>query len=85
MEFQQALSNLAVAQWLMTPEGFKVDVLNEGGSYDFLGLINHHNHMMSQSVLAGFFDKDTGGGKDESGSLVNFAQPGDDMFILLLS
>ncbi len=84
IEFQQALSNLAVAQWLMTPEGFKVDVLNEGGSYDFLGLINHHNHMMSQSVLAGFFDKDTGGGKNEAGSLVNFAQPGDDMFILML-
>lgn len=84
VEFQQALSNLAVAQWLMTPEGFKVDVLNEGGSYDFLGLINHHNHMMSQSVLAGFFDKDTGGGKNEAGSLVNFAQPGDDMFILML-
>lgn len=84
LEFQQALSNLAVAQWLMTPEGFKVEVLNEGGSYDFLGLINHHNHMMSQSVLAGFFDKDTGGGANESGSLVNFAQPGDDMFILML-
>lgn len=84
LEFQQALSNLAVAQWLMTPEGFKVDVLNEGGSYDFLGLINHHNHQMSQSILAGFFDKDTGGGGGESGSLVNFAQPGDDMFILML-
>lgn len=84
IEFQQALSNLAVAQWLMTPEGFKVEVLNEGGTYDFLGLINHHNHMMSQSILAGFFDKDTGGGQNESGSLVNFAQPGDDMFILML-
>ena len=84
LEFQQALSNLAVAQWLMTPEGFKVEVLNEGGTYDFLGLINHHNHMMSQSILAGFFDSDTGGGKNEGGSLVNFAQPGDDMFILML-
>lgn len=83
-EFQAALSNLAVAQWLMTPEGFKVEVLKEGGTYDFLGLINHHNHMMSQSVLAGFFDSDTGGGGGESGSLVNFAQPGDDMFILML-
>lgn len=84
VEFQQALSNLAVAQWLMTPEGFKVEVLNEGGNFNFLDLINHHNHMMSQSVLAGFFDKDTGGGPNEGGSLVNFAQPGDDMFILML-
>lgn len=83
-EFQQALSNLAVAQWIMTPDGFKVDVLREGGSYDFLGLINHHNHMMSQSILAGFFDSDTGGGKNESGSLVSFAQPGNDMFVLML-
>lgn len=83
-EFQSALANLSVAQWLMTPEGFKVESLNEGGSYDFLGLINHHNHMMSQSILAGFFDKDTGGGKNEGGSLVNFAQPGDDMFVLML-
>ncbi len=84
LEFQEALGNLAVAQWLMVPEGFKVEVLNEGGNYDFLGLINHHNHQMSQSVLAGFFDKDTGGGKGEQGSLVNFAQPGDEMFLLML-
>lgn len=83
-EFQQSLSNLSAAQWMMMPEGFKVEVLREGGSFDFLGLINHHNHMMAQSVLAGFFDSDTGGGQNESGSLVSFAKPGDDMFILML-
>ena len=83
-EFAASLSNLALAQWMMVPEGFKVDVLREGGNFDFLNLINHHNHMMSESVLANFFDKDSGGGSGESGALVNFAQPGDDMFILML-
>lgn len=83
-EFAKNLSNLSLAQWMTIPEGFKVEVLREGGSFDFLNLINHHNHMMSESILANFFDKDTGGGSGESGALVNFAQPGDDMFILML-
>ena len=83
-EFAANLSNLALAQWMMVPDGFKVEVLKEGGNFDFLSLINHHNHMMSESVLANFFDKDTGGGSGESGALVNFAQPGDDMFVLML-
>ncbi len=83
-EFASQLSNLAFAQYMMVPDGFKVELLKEAGSFDFLSLINHHNHMMSESVLANFFDKDTGGGSGESGALVNFAQPGDDMFILML-
>lgn len=83
-EFASNLANLAFAQHMMVPEGFEVDLLKEGGSYDFLNLINHHNHMMSESILASFFDSDTGGGSGESGALVNFAQPGDEMFILML-
>ncbi len=83
-EFSTSLGNLALAQWMMVPEGFKVELLRDSGGYDFLNLINHHNHMMSESVLANFFDKDTGGGSGESGALVNFAQPGDDMFVLML-
>lgn len=83
-EFAKNLSNLSLAQWMTVPDGFKVEVLREGGSFDFLNLINHHNHMMSESILANFFDKDSGGGSGESGALVNFAQPGDDMFILML-
>lgn len=82
-EFGSMLRNLSMAQWLMMPEGFKVDVLNEGGTYDFLAQINHHNSQMSKSVLAPFFDKEQGSGQSES-SLVNFAQPGDDMFKLML-
>ena len=83
IEFAGQLRNLSMAQWLMMPEGFKVDVLNEGGTYDFLSQINHHDAQMSKSVLATFFDKNQGAGQSE-GSLVNFAQPGDDMFKLML-
>lgn len=83
-EFAASLANLAFAQYMMMPDGFKVELLKEGGSFDFLSLINHHNHMMSESILANFFDSDTGGGSGESGALVNFAQPGDEMFILML-
>lgn len=83
-EFASALGNLALAQYMMVPEGFKVELLKESGSFNFLELINHHNHMMSESILANFFDKDSGGNGGESGALVNFAQPGDDMFILML-
>ena len=82
-EFATAMSNLAVAQWMMMPDGFKVEVLKESGNYDFLAQINHHNSQMSKSILAPFFDKEQGGGQNE-GSLVNFAQPGDAMFILML-
>lgn len=82
-EFASAMSNLAFAQYMMMPEGFKVDLLSESGNYDFLSQINHHNNQMSKSILANFFDKDQGSGQGES-SLVNFAQPGDEMFLLML-
>lgn len=82
-EFAQNLANLALAQWMMVPDGFKVELLKEAGSFEYLNLINHHNNQMSKSMLAGFMDKETGAGQGE-GSMVNFAQPGDDMFILML-
>lgn len=82
-EFAAALGNLALAQYMMVPDGFKVELLRESGNFNFLELINHHNSQMSKSILANFFDKDQGAGSGE-GSLVNFAQPGDDMFILML-
>lgn len=82
-EFSAQLANLALAQFMMVPEGFKVELLKDAGSFDFLALVNHHNSQMSKSILAAFFDKEQGAGASE-GSLVNFAQPGDDMFILML-
>lgn len=81
--FSQNLSNLAVAQWMMVPENFKVEMLKEGGSFQFLDYINHHNNQMSKSILANFFDQDTGGGAGDS-KLVAFGQPGNDMFVLML-
>lgn len=81
--FAQNLSNLAIAQWMMVPEGTKVEMLKEGGSFAFLDYINHHNNQMSKSILANFFDADTGSGEGDK-SLVNFGAPGDTMFILML-
>lgn len=82
--FAQNLSNLAVAQWMMIPEDFKVEMLKEGGHFDFLNYINHHNNQMSKSVLASFFDDDKGSGSNDS-KVVSFGQQGsDNMFLLML-
>lgn len=81
--FANSLANMSVAQWMTVPEGFKVEILKESGGFDFLSLINHHNSQMSKSILASFFDSTQGGGASDT-SLVNFAQPGDDMFVLML-
>lgn len=83
VEMARHLSNLAVAQWMMIPEGHKVEMLNDSGNFQFLDYINHHNSQMSKSVLANFFDKDTGGGSGDA-KLVSFGAPGDDMFVLML-
>jgi len=82
-EFSRALANMSLAQYLAIPEGFEVEVLKEGGNFDYLDLINHHNSQMSKSVLANFFDKDQGSGSS-GGSAISFAEPGDDMFVLML-
>jgi hypothetical protein len=82
-EFLSSLGNLSVAQWMAVPDGFKVEILREAGGFSYLEYINHHNSQMSKSVLAGFFDENQGGGPSDA-SLVNFAQPGDEMFVLML-
>lgn len=82
-EFRKQLADLSLAQWMAMPDGYKVEALKEGGSFDFLNYINHHNNQMSKSILAGFFDKDTGAGKND-GAFVNFVTPGQDMFMLML-
>ncbi len=81
-EFSAALANMALAQYLAVPEGFEVDVLREGGNFDFTALINYHDAQMSKSILANFFDKDQSA--SGGGALVNFAEPGNDMFVLML-
>jgi hypothetical protein len=79
-DFAMQLNNLAMAQWMMLPENFTAEVLKEGGSFDFMSMINHHNSAMSKSILANFFDESSGG----ENTLVNFGQPGNEMFILML-
>lgn len=80
--FQKALADVGVAQWMTMPEDYKVESLKEASGFDFLALINHHNSQMSKSVLAGFFDKEQGGG--DSGKLVDFGTQSDALFLLML-
>ncbi len=81
-EFGRALADLGVAQYIRVPEGYKVENLRESGGFDFLAHVNHHNSQMSKSVLAGFFDKEQGGG--DSGKLVDFGTQSDSLFLTML-
>lgn len=82
-DFKKALSELGVAQWISAPDGYTVESLKEGGSFDFLAMVNHHNSQMSKSVLAQFFDKEQGAGSSER-TMVDFGTQSDAMFILML-
>jgi hypothetical protein len=64
------------------PEGYEVELLKEGGSFDFLSYINHHNSQMSKSILAAFFDENQGTGGDAS--LVDFGKQTDSLFVMML-
>lgn len=80
--FRQGLSDLGVAQWMTKPENYEVDLLKEGGNFDFLSYINHHNSQMSKSILAAFFDENQGTGGDAS--LVDFGKQTDSLFVMML-
>lgn len=82
-EFHAALSNLAFAQFMAFPEGFKVEILREGSAFDFLNYINHHNSQMSKSILAAFFDESQGSGSNDN-AMIGGSGPGDDWFLLQL-
>ncbi len=81
-EFQNALSQLGVAQWMTMPDTFQVESMKETPGFGFLDFINHHNSQMSKSVLASFFDKEHGSGNDAK--LVDFGQQSDALFLLML-
>jgi hypothetical protein len=81
--FVKALSDLGVAQYIAVPQGYDVQSLKEGGNFDFLAFVNHHNSQMSKSILAQFFDKDQGGGQGDA-KMVDFGQQSDAMFLLML-
>lgn len=82
VEFQRALAELGIAQWMTIPENYKVESLKESTGFDFLAYINHHNSQMSKSVLAAFFDDSQGTGGDAS--LVDFGRQSDSLFLLML-
>lgn len=82
-EFARNMSNMALNQYLIMPEGFGVDSIKEGGNFDFLSYLNHHNSQMSKSILGQFIDKDQGAGRGES-SVVDNDSGGDDIFFLTL-
>jgi hypothetical protein len=82
-EFYAALANLAFAQFMAFPEGFKVEILREGSTFDFLNYINHHNSQMSKSILAAFFDESQGAGSNDN-AMIGGSGPGDDWFLLQL-
>jgi hypothetical protein len=80
--FRRGLSDLGVAQWMTKPENYEVELLKEGGNFDFLSYINHHNSQMSKSILAAFFDENQGTGGDAS--LVDFGKQTDSLFVMML-
>jgi intein-like protein with splicing domain len=85
VNFVNALKNLGMTQYMVVPsEDWTVTSLTEsqGSSFDYLGLINHHNSQMSKSVLAAWFDDDTGKGKSES-TLVDFGTQNDETFMMM--
>lgn len=56
-EFRTALANFAFNTSMTAPEGWEVTPFNGNSNFDFLKLIDHHNSMMSKSVVAAFIDQ----------------------------
>lgn len=56
--FRKALADFAFNTAMTHPENYKVTPFSMNSQFDFLKLIDHHNHMMSKSVLAGFLDEE---------------------------
>lgn len=83
--FEAALGNLGLSPYIMLPsESWTVQALNESGrGFDFMGYINHHLNQMSKSVLAQWFDDDTGNGQNGS-TAVDFSRNDDSLFIMQL-
>jgi hypothetical protein len=56
--FRQALMNFAFNGSMVAPPEYEVHPFNPSSGFDFLKLIDHHNHQMSKSILAPFFDQE---------------------------
>lgn len=58
MAFRQALENFYFNTTMIMKEGYKVDPFNTSSGFQFLPHIEHHNLMMSKSVLASFMESE---------------------------
>lgn len=76
--FKKALADFGFNTAMLVPHSFDVKPFNSNTSFDFMKLIDHHNHEMSKSVLAGFID-DIG-----KPTFVDFSAEQDNMFIMAL-
>lgn len=79
--FLEQLGKLGTQQFMAMPIDWDVDVIQEAGKFDYISLIEHHNHMMSESVMAGFMDGNATGGATPQ---VDFSTQDDTLFIQML-
>jgi hypothetical protein len=77
-QFKKSLADFAFNTAMTYPDGYEVEFHNNTAAFDFLKLIDHHNHMMSRSVLGGFIDN------EDRPALVDVAKtdPQADMFVM---
>ena len=76
-QFRNALTSFGFGHnsSLIMPDGYKVTSFNSNTGFDFMKLIDHHNHQQSKSVLLQFMDNDTrmavieNGGQDASADM----------------
>ena len=78
--FKKMLMNFAFNTAATYPDGFEVTPFNSNSQFDFLKLIDHHNHMMSKSVLAAFIDSEQRAAVVEIGRV----DPNADFFVMAL-
>lgn len=78
--FKQSLANFAFNTAMIAPEGYVVTPFNGNSAFDFLKLIDHHNHMMSKSVLSAFVDSEQRATLIEVGRV----DPNTDFFVMAL-
>lgn len=78
--FKQSLMNFAFNTAMVAPEGFEVTPFNGNSQFNFIALIDHHNHMMSKSVLSAFLDQDQRTTLIEVGT----GDPNTDFFVMAL-
>lgn len=80
MAFKQSLTNFAFNTAMTMPENYDVQPFNGHTGFDFIKLIDHHNHMMAKSVIAAFIDSEQRAALIEIGRV----DPNTDFFVMAL-